>query len=460
MRSSSCHRRQSKLLGSIVIILCCLLFVAATSSASSSTTATSFISRWRSLQSANDESNNVATLDNNAGDEEADEDDKKAMMMMDDDGNYGAFDDPTLMEDHFDSRDNLPPAAEKTSTETTNTNSTPEKVEEVPEVVYDDFDAIAPNDPKSVINDKGDGEVEASDGGVVEEVDVEEKAKELLQDAKEDMDVLLGEEETKGNNDITESTTTATATEQPSYTTAAADSKRKAWVAHGTIGTLIFGLLLPTSISSAFFRDLIPGYWIYIHVFVNVTTFALTFFTVGIAFATMAGMGNALEGHMKEIHHICGLLLLLLISFQTANGFLRPPREYITDDEHDHTPGAIHRNDSKSFTTRTIWYLTHAGTGLFIFSLGTYQVYSGMGLFSRNYNTSNWGSVYLGYIFWIVLMITGGKIWFKLKQRKMRRNAFEMQLKRGGSEVRSSYYDGDDSSSVSGELGSLQFQQV
>jgi hypothetical protein len=34
-------------------------------------------------------------------------------------------------------------------------------------------------------------------------------------------------------------------------------------------------------------------------------------------------------------------------------------------------------------------------------------------------------------------------------------------LKRGGSdEVRSSYYDGDDSSSVSDELGSLQFQQV
>jgi hypothetical protein len=292
---------------------------------------------------------------------------------------------------------------------------------------------------------------------VVEEVDVEEKAKELLQDAKEDMDVLLGGEETKKDS-ITESSTATT--KQPSYTTAA-DSKRKAWVAHGTIGTLIFGLLLPTSISSAFFRDLIPGYWIYIHVFVNVTTFVLTFFTVGIAFTTMAGMGNALEGHLKEVHHIVGLLLLLLISFQTANGFLRPPREFITDDEHDSTPGAIHRNDTKSFTTRTIWYLTHAGTGLFIFSLGTYQVYSGMGLFSRNYNTSNWGSVYLGYIFWIVLLITGGKIWFKLKQGKMRRNAFEMQLKRGGSdEVRSSYYDGDDSSSVSDELGSLQFQQV
>jgi hypothetical protein len=452
MTISIYHRRHSKLLG-IIAILCCLLSVAATSSSASSSTS-SFISRqWRSLQT---------TLDNNAGDEEADEDDKKAMMMMDDDGNYGAFDDPTLMEDHFDTQDNLPPPAEKTSTETPPPPPV-EKVEEVPEVVYDDFDAIAPDDPKSVIIDNEGGEVEASDGGVVEEVDVEEKAKELLQDATEDMDVLLGGGETKGSNGITESSTTATATEQPATysSTTAADSKRKAWVAHGTIGTLIFGLLLPTSISSAFFRDLIPGYWIYIHVFVNVTTFVLTFFTVGIAFATMAGMGNALEGHLKEVHHIVGLLLLLLISFQTANGFLRPPREFTTDDEHDSTPGAIHRNDTKSFTTRTIWYLTHAGTGLFIFSLGTYQVYSGMGLFSRNYNTSNWGSVYLGYIFWIVLLITGGKIWFKLKQRKIRRNAFEMQLKRGGSdEVRSSYYDGDDSSSVSDELGSLQFQQV
>lgn len=437
-RSSSYHHRHSKQLGVIIAILCSLLFVDASFTVSASSTTSSFITR-RSLQT-NDANNVAATLDNNnPNEEEADEDDKKAMMIEDDDGNYGAFDDPTLMEDHFDSRDNLPPPAA-------------EKVEEVPEVVYDNFDAIAPDDPKSVIIVNEGGEVEASDGGVVEEVNVEEKAKELVQDAKEDMDVLLGEKET----------TKKDASKQPAYTTTtAADKKRKAWVAHGTIGTIIFGLLLPTSISSAFFRDLIPGYWIYIHVFVNVTTFVLTFFTVGIAFATMAGMGNALEGHLKELHHIVGLLLLLLISFQTANGFLRPPREFITDDEHDSTPGAIHRSDTKSFTTRTIWYLTHAGTGLFIFGLGTYQIYSGMGLFSRNYNASNWGSVYLGYIFWIVLMITGGKIWFKLKQRKMKRNAFEMQLKRGSSsEVRSSYYDGDDSSSVSGELSSLQFQQV
>ena len=110
------------------------------------------------------------------------------------------------------------------------------------------------------------------------------------------------------------------------------NSHRSAWVAHGAIGATVFGLLVPSAITSAFFRDLIPTYWIYIHVCINVINFAMTFFTVGIAFATMNGMGAAGEGHLKEMHHIVGLLLLMLVSFQMANGFLRPPREFITDE--------------------------------------------------------------------------------------------------------------------------------
>ena len=340
----------------------------------------------------------------------------EVVALMADDNlskNYEFNDDPALLEDHFDSKD-FPSEA------TTSENMTPE-------IVYDGFDAIAPLQV-----------VDISDGGMNEEVDVEEKANELLQEAKDDMSVLRDEEENNNSN---------------TYSNPAADN-RKAWMAHGTIGTIIFGLLVPSAISSAFFRDLIPGYWIYIHVALNVITFAMTFLTVGIAFFTMAGMGVASEGHMKEIHHIVGLLLLLLVSFQAANGFLRPPREFITDDEHDRTPGAIYRSNSKSLTTRTIWYLTHAGTGLFIFGLGAYQVYSGMGLFAKRFASTDWGSVYLGYIFWIILMITGGKIWMKLRERSSKRNVFEMQMHGEGS----SFYE-DDGSSGSGS-GRLQFRSV
>ena len=41
------------------------------------------------------------------------------------------------------------------------------------------------------------------------------------------------------------------------------------WIAHGTISILCFGLLIPTSISSALFRHLFPTYWIYIHVIIR-----------------------------------------------------------------------------------------------------------------------------------------------------------------------------------------------
>jgi len=41
----------------------------------------------------------------------------------------------------------------------------------------------------------------------------------------------------------------------------------------------------------------------------------------------------------KEMHHIIGLGLLLLLIFQVANGFLGPLREIVMDDG---TPGAMH----------------------------------------------------------------------------------------------------------------------
>ncbi|KAL7524663.1 hypothetical protein ACHAXR_000669, partial [Thalassiosira sp. AJA248-18] len=221
---------------------------------------------------------------------------------------------------------------------------------------------------------------------------------------------------------------------------------RSAWVAHGTVGAVVFGILVPMAISSAFFRDLIPTYWIYIHVCINVITFAMTFFTVGIAFATMNGqMSTAGEGHFQEMHHIVGLLLLLLVSFQTANGFLRPPREFITDDEHDTTPGAILRSTmkEKSMTARTLWYLTHGACGLTVFGLGAYQVQSGLGLFAQRFDTPDWGQAYIGYIVWLSAVVVIGKVWMKWKERKMKKMGLAVQMGRhgGGDDGRNMGYD-------------------
>jgi len=415
IRRSRCARSKTNNLAALGLILVCCFVIAA------STTPYSSITDYTSPRQLQDDE--AAAAVSPAKDEDGvtiDDKDEAALMADDKLEEEYQFDDASLMEDHFDSKD-FPPVTEKEV--------------KVPEVVYDDFDAIAPGDPA---RNEGGVESDAADGsGMTEEVDVEEKAKELLQEADEDMKVLRGEE------------TNESGTAEPVPLKTYSD-KQKKWVSHGAVGTIIFGLLVPSAISSAFFRDLIPGYWIYVHVFLNVATFVMTFFTVGIAFATMNGMGDASEGHLKEVHHIVGLLLLLLVSFQTANGFLRPPREFITDDVDDHTPGAIHRSNSKSLTTRTIWYLTHAGSGLLIFALGTYQVHSGMGLFSKRFGSTDWGSVYLGYIFLVIFAITGGKIWMKLRERRSKKHSFEMQTDMEG------FRFGDDNSSE----GDLHFRQV
>jgi len=128
------------------------------------------------------------------------------------------------------------------------------------------------------------------------------------------------------------------------------DSLRRAWIAHGAMGLLAFGLLAPAAISSAIFRDVcMPSHWIYLHVVLNCLVLAFAFAGVILAAANMHGTGVGWEGHMKEDHHLAGLALLATSSFQVANGFLRPPREYDgggEDDDVDALALAVDRRSS------------------------------------------------------------------------------------------------------------------
>jgi len=294
--------------------------------------------------------------------------------------------------------------------------------------------------------------IEASDSSIMEETDVKEAADELLEEAEAEEE-KLEEESTATASSITQQQEEEDTPELSSSNTIPTTiSHRSAWVAHGTVGIIVFGLLLPSSISSAIFRNYVPTYWIYIHVLLNSLVFALTFFTVGIAITNMNEMlsvsavmkGQGTGGHFKELHHIVGLLLLMLISFQTANGFLRPPREFITDDEDDQTPGAILRStmNDKGISARTLWTLVHRISGVAIFALGIYQVKSGLHLFSERYNTMDWSAVYIGYICWLVGLIVCIKLWIIWKAYKIKKRdnmALEMGLGRGSN----GYPEGD-----------------
>ena len=326
--------------------------------------------------------------------------------------------------------------------ETTLENDEDFVTEEAIGTLEDDEDEIPP--PNVYLSPESG--IEASDSTIMKETDVKEAADELLEEAEAEEEKL---EEEKESTSIASPTTTPqqqqdTPELSSSSTIPTTTSHRSAWVAHGTVGTIVFGLLLPSSISSALFRNYVPTYWIYIHVLLNSLVFALTFFTVGIAITNMNEMisvsavmkGEGTGGHFKELHHIVGLLLLMLISFQTANGFLRPPREFITDDEDDQTPGAILRStmNDKGISARTLWTLVHRVSGLTIFALGIYQVKSGLHLFSQIYGTMDWSTVYIGYICWLVGIIVCIKLWMIYKAYKIKKRdnmALEMGLGRG-----------------------------
>ncbi|KAL3778270.1 hypothetical protein ACHAW5_000508 [Stephanodiscus triporus] len=210
-------------------------------------------------------------------------------------------------------------------------------------------------------------------------------------------------------------------------------SRRSSWVAHGTIGALAFGLLVPAAISSSLLRDCMPVRWVYVHVGTNTLSFVATLVAVGVAVATMHGT-IAVEGgrHMDERHHVAGLLLLLLVSFQTANGFMRPPRESDRRDD----DARSYATGGGGITRRRLWHCFHVTSGLFIFVLGACQVRSGLGLFADRFGVPDYGMAYVVYISSLAVTLIGVKAWMMWREKKkmMTRKSSnpELQLPNGG----------------------------
>lgn len=188
-----------------------------------------------------------------------------------------------------------------------------------------------------------------------------------------------------------------------------AESHRTAWIIHGALGAITFGLLIPTSISSALLRDWMPQYWVYVHVSTNLLAFVFTIATVGKAFTNMNRQIPP-EGHFQELHQIIGLLLMLIVSFQVGIGFLRPPNE-------SSPPVSV---SDKSMTARALWYVVHSFIGLIVFGLGAYQVQSGLKLFSDHFGTANWGPLYISYVCLLVGVIVIAKLCLTRRQKKGR----------------------------------------
>ena len=187
------------------------------------------------------------------------------------------------------------------------------------------------------------------------------------------------------------------------------------------MGALVFGLLVPAAISSAFFRERLGERWVFLHVGLNALSLLLLIVGVSLAFVAMNGT-IAVEGgrHMGERHHVAGLLLLLLVAFQNANGFLRPPRGSSSHDADGGDDGA-----SPVPTVRRLWYSVHVAIGLFAFALGAYQVTSGLGLFAGRFGTEDRGPAYLAYILILAAAMLGAKAAGQFKKKKKKKKSEE-----------------------------------
>lgn len=183
-------------------------------------------------------------------------------------------------------------------------------------------------------------------------------------------------------------------------------SRRYAWIAHGSIGAVTFGLLVPL----AFFGTALSAY---VRLGVHILAFALTFATVAMGIVSLSGMGNSSEGHLKEDHHISGLVLLLLLSVQTASGLLLP-----SDGPPKENGYEVDYYEQRRVAAERLCHFIQKGLKMGIFCLGLYQVHSGLNLYAKRYSTMDLGGTYVGLAGMSALSAVALKSWMKWKNKK------------------------------------------
>jgi hypothetical protein len=165
-----------------------------------------------------------------------------------------------------------------------------------------------------------------------------------------------------------------------------------AWLAHGIMAFLAWGVLLPFGVNSSLFRGLLPKgpLWFNLHRAFNTTAFALfvAAFSVAVSYTKKDGAGN-----FKTIHGKVGLSMFTLTAMQVLGGYFRP-----------HAPLPDSGEEKTLF--RKVWETKHRWFGLGVLALGFWQMSEGIELFSIKFSVSasNEGKVRIAYWVWIGFM--------------------------------------------------------
>ncbi|CAB9497605.1 expressed unknown protein [Seminavis robusta] len=207
----------------------------------------------------------------------------------------------------------------------------------------------------------------------------------------------------------------------PGYNTNAqisdSDNKAKgALTAHAIMAAIAWGFSMPLAVGMAWFRQLIPTTWIYVHVSFNLLTFLLTLLAVLVGVAAVSSRNST--SHFSKGHHVVGVLLFLAYTFQVGNGFLRPPVARKEDGAPvERQPFSLQKPQS----AREWWHMIHRSTGIIMLLVGVFQIASGMHLYDQNFRSGRdhffW---YWTYVSLFALTLLALRIWLVMQNRRAR----------------------------------------
>lgn len=184
-----------------------------------------------------------------------------------------------------------------------------------------------------------------------------------------------------------------------------------AWLAHGIIAFIAWGVLVPTAVQSAIMRSLFKGpTWFKLHQYINAIAMALTIavFAIGVAVTGKEG-----APHFENSHERMGLAMFLLVIIQAGDGAIRPPAPAPSSGE-------------EKTLSRKFWEIGHRIGGVALLACGFWQMDSGIKLYALKFNgagSSQEQGVIIAYWVWIgfvVAMLVIGSVYFKFLRSKMK----------------------------------------
>jgi len=176
---------------------------------------------------------------------------------------------------------------------------------------------------------------------------------------------------------------------------------KKAFIIHSVLAVFAWGLCAPFAVSTALFRRLAPTWWIYLHVLANVACFFFTLIAFIVAVVAVGHHPNTT--HFSHSHHYVGLIIMLFVTIQVMNGFMRPPVEKVTVYQGE--------EDGMYRSPREVWHAVHKYSGTTLLFLSVYQVSTGLTLFSELFGTKSilplyWTTVFLFLISVLVVKLS------------------------------------------------------